>query len=176
MEVTAHDGADPATPPADGVEALYRAYAPALFRVCLRYVRDEADAQDLVHAAFEKVIASGAGFRGDSSAFTWVYRIAVNESLQFLRRRKGRPDSRPLLEEELDCAAAEEGDLHLRLTLRQVLDRCDADVQEIAVLHYLEGMTQEETAEATGLPLRTVEHKLSRFRAQARKWINKEDA
>lgn len=163
-----------ALPGAD-VEALYRAYAPTLFRVCLRYVRDVADAEDLVHAAFEKVIASGASFRGDSAAFTWVYRIAVNEALQFLRSRKGRPGSRPILEEELDCAAADEGDLHLRLTLRQVLDRCEADVQEIAVLHYLEGMTQEETAEAAGLPLRTVEYKLSRFRAQARKWMAKED-
>ena len=37
-------------------------------------------------------------------------------------------------------------------------------------------MTQEETAEAIGLPLRTVEHKVSRFRAQARKWLAKEDA
>ena len=107
--------------PAAEIDALYRAHAPAIYRVCLRYVKDDADALDLVHSAFEKVIGSDAPFRGESAVFTWIYRIAVNESLQFLRRRKGRPDGQRMLEEELDCAAAEEGDLHLRISLRQVL-------------------------------------------------------
>ena len=157
------------------IDGLYRAYAPMLFRVCLRYVRDPADAEDLVHAAFGRVLAAPGSFRGESGVLTWMYRIAVNEALQFLRREKGRPKGSVMLDEELDCAAPEEGDVHLRLTMRQLLDRFPADVQELAVLHYLEGMSQEEASAATGVPLRTVEQKLSRFRAQARKWFEKMD-
>lgn len=158
------------------VEELYRACAPALFRVCMRYVRDRADAEDLVHAAFGRALEARGSFRGESSVLTWVYRIAVNECLQFLRREKGRPDGAPMLDDELPCGVSEEDGAHLRLTVRQLLDRFPPDVQELAVLHYLEGMTQEETSAATRVPLRTVEQKLSRFRAQARKWMQKEEA
>jgi RNA polymerase sigma factor (sigma-70 family) len=155
------------------VASLYRAYAPSVFRICRRYVRDTSDAEDLTQAAFARIVRQWDSFRGESAAFTWIYRIAVNESLQFLRKEKGKREALPLVEEDYAMDAGRDGDggLHLRLSVRRILERLPAELQEIAALHYLEGLSQQETAEALGLSLRKVEYKLGEFREQARKWM-----
>jgi hypothetical protein len=77
------------------VAALYRKYAPSLFWVCKRYTRNESDAEDMVQQVFLKAQNHLAGFRGQSSVYTWLYRIAVNECLFMLRKRKFESEGDP---------------------------------------------------------------------------------
>jgi RNA polymerase sigma-70 factor, ECF subfamily len=151
-------------------DALYRRFAPTVFRVCKRYVGDEADAEDLTHGAFERILRGHSAFRGDSELFTWIYRVAVNEALQFLRREKRRKAWTRDGGEGAFVTMDEDGP-DVRISLAQVLERFDPETQEIAVLHYREGLSQEETAAAMGISLRTLEYRLRDFRVRARKWM-----
>ena len=76
---------------------LYDCCAPRIFRLANRLV-DKNDAEDIVQQTFIRVFSSINQFAGDSSFETWLFRIAVNECLQHLRREKRRPISRELSE------------------------------------------------------------------------------
>lgn len=70
-------------------EALYGAYADRLFRLSCRYIKVQADAEDVMIHAFNKIFEHVASFRyeGDRELEAWMKRIVVNEALMWLRRR-----------------------------------------------------------------------------------------
>jgi RNA polymerase sigma-70 factor (ECF subfamily) len=68
-------------------ETLFKRYQRKTFAVVLRYTRVMEDAEDIVQQSFYKAFAHLSQFQGESSFSTWLTRIAINESLMFLRRR-----------------------------------------------------------------------------------------
>ncbi|GHN01151.1 DNA-directed RNA polymerase sigma-70 factor [Cytophagales bacterium WSM2-2] len=70
-------------------EHLFEVYSDRMFRLCFRYVRLQADAEDVVIRGFSKVFESISNFKyqGDGSLEAWIRKIVVNESLMWLRRR-----------------------------------------------------------------------------------------
>lgn len=68
-------------------QQLYERFAPVMFGVCRRYVKTEADAEDVLAEAFFKVFTNLQQYRGQGSFEGWVRRIVVNEALMFLRKR-----------------------------------------------------------------------------------------
>jgi RNA polymerase sigma-70 factor, ECF subfamily len=82
-------------------DELVRRYQRPLYALALRYVRVEADAKDLAQRTFVKVFGALPSFRADSSFRTWIYRIAINLSLNHLRDRR-----REEVRAELDDAVA----------------------------------------------------------------------
>jgi RNA polymerase sigma factor (sigma-70 family) len=73
-----------------GFNILTRAYQEKVYWVIRRMVVVHEDADDLVQEVFMKVWKSIENFKGDSKIYTWVYRIAVNEALTHLRKKKRR--------------------------------------------------------------------------------------
>ena len=75
-----------------GDENIFRAFVEQqqhrLLRLCMGFVHNQEDAKDLVQDVFIEVIRSVSGFREDSGLSTWLYRIAVNKSLNYLRKSK----------------------------------------------------------------------------------------
>ena len=67
-------------------ETLFKRYQRKTFAVVLRYTRVVEDAEDIVQQSFYKAFAHLCQFQGESSFSTWLTRIAINESLMFLRR------------------------------------------------------------------------------------------
>lgn len=67
-------------------EALYKKYAKVIYGICLRYVKGNAEAQDLMHDCFIKVFINIKNFRHESALKTWISKIAVNEALQYLKK------------------------------------------------------------------------------------------
>ena len=65
-----------------------RRYQRPLFHLCMRYLRNQADAKDVAQRAFVKAFQGLDGFRGESSFRTWLYRIAINLSLNHIRDHK----------------------------------------------------------------------------------------
>ncbi len=61
---------------------------PKVYRTCLGIIHDKDDADDLAQDVFVEVYESIGKFRGDSAISTWLYRVAVNKSLNYLRKRK----------------------------------------------------------------------------------------
>lgn len=63
-------------------------YKDRILNVCYRFVLNKEDAEDLTQEVFIEIYKSFGSFKGDSGIYTWIYRIAVNKSLDFLRKNK----------------------------------------------------------------------------------------
>ncbi|HYF95181.1 MAG TPA: RNA polymerase sigma factor [Symbiobacteriaceae bacterium] len=75
----------------DALAALYESHAPMVGALALRMLGDRTESEDVVQDTFLHVYRALPAFRGDASPRTWIYRIAVNECLQRIRRRQPRP-------------------------------------------------------------------------------------
>lgn len=69
-------------------QELVQSFRKHVFHTCLGFVHDEDDAEDITQEVFIEVFRSVEKFRGDSKLSTWIYRIAVNKSLNYLRKHK----------------------------------------------------------------------------------------
>lgn len=145
------------------LEDLYARYSASVFRICLRYARSEEDAEDLVHEVFMKVHGNLEDFQGRSSIFTWIYRVAVNECLAWLRARKRRGSTLELIE-SLEPASGEEDTLDARLLADKLIGWTDARTREILFMAYLEGLKQDEIARVLDISRRAVSKRLNVFR------------
>jgi RNA polymerase sigma factor (sigma-70 family) len=145
------------------LEELYALYSQSVFRICLRYTRNEEDAEDLVHEVFMKVNAHLGEFEGRSTVFTWIYRVSVNECLSWLRSRKRRKADVEWIE-ELEPSSAEQDEIDTRLLVQKLMGWTDAKTREILFMAYLEGLKQEEIARVLNLSRRAVSKRLMVFR------------
>lgn len=150
----------------DAVSALYAQYGYAVHRRCLRLLGSEAEADDALQAVFMRVMRYVHTFQGESP-LGWLYRIADRHCFEVLKKRKREvPEASARSRPE----AAQDGAAPERMSeVRRVLGHCAGPVQEIAVLYYVDEMTQDEVAAAVGYSRKTVRLKLAEFMATARR-------
>lgn len=87
-------------------DELVMAYRKQAFSVAYRMVKNQSDAEDLSQEAFIKAYQNIGRFEGNSSFYTWFYRILINLCLDFLRKNKRRPEKTSIdWDENGDCAA-----------------------------------------------------------------------
>jgi RNA polymerase sigma-70 factor, ECF subfamily len=149
---------------------LYRKYAPSLFWVCMKYVKNKEDAEDMVNQVFVKVQRHLGGFKGQSGIYTWMYRIAVNECIQMFRKRKFEVDGATLPDLNDMMHTSPESQMNAKLILERITKDADGETVEILFLLYLEGLTQEEVVEKLGISRTTVHRKVKAFKASAEKF------
>ncbi len=142
---------------------LYDLTSEKIYRLMLRMTRNADDAFDLTQDAYVRVFTQIEQFDGRSSLATWVYRIAVNQALQFLRRAR---TGREKLEVVRQTASASIDDQrHItRIDVRGVLATLEADEQAILLLRYHEGHSYQEIAEVLECAEGTVASRLNRAR------------
>ena len=142
---------------------LYDLTSEKIYRLMLRMTRNADDAFDLTQDAYVRVFTQIEQFDGRSSLATWVYRIAVNQALQFLRRAR---TGREKLEVVRQTASASIDDQrHItRIDVRGALATLEADEQAILLLRYHEGHSYQEIAEVLGCAEGTVASRLNRAR------------
>lgn len=149
----------------DRLEELYRAYAPMVFRVCSRYVREREEAEDLLQEVFLKVDRGLPDFKGDSAVSTWIYRVAVNVCLDHLRLANRRAELLVAGLEEAVLVNLAAGDREIaRIDLERILSQADPDLREFLSLTCLEGLSYAEAAEVTGCGIQAVTKAVSRFK------------
>jgi RNA polymerase sigma-70 factor, ECF subfamily len=146
---------------------LYRTYGPAVYRRCLRILKDPEAARDATQEVFVKLIRDMAKLEDRETVLPWMYRVATNHCLNLRRNssRRGEDLEPPPLELAARC---EVDGLPDRLLVQGILSRFDATTQSVAVGVLVDGMEQEEVAEVLGLSRRTVGRKLARFLDLAR--------
>jgi RNA polymerase sigma-70 factor (ECF subfamily) len=149
---------------------LYRKYAGSLYWVCMKYVRNKEDAEDMVNQAFVKVQKNLAGFKGESMIYSWMYRIAVNECIQLFRKRKFESDGSVENDFEELLHTSPEGGMDARLLVERIAREADPETMEIVFLLYLEGLTQGEVVEKLGISRTTVHRKVTAFKAKVEKF------
>jgi len=150
---------------ADEIEALYEQCAPAIHRRALELLGRDADAWDVVQEVFEKMLRTGGHFRGDASPMTYAYRAATNASLNVLRARAVRDAAAPAMAAEEPTV--EPSRVEIASFVRALLARLSDREQEVAVLYFLDELTQDEIALTLGRSRKTVVRDLASIRAKA---------
>jgi RNA polymerase sigma-70 factor (ECF subfamily) len=158
--------------------ALLRRYQDKVYSVVSNYVGAGEDALDLTQEAFVKAYSQLPRFKGRSSFYTWLYRIAVNVSIDHMRKRATRRSLS--LEQVVDSGVQIEGDAGsdpqeaaerqaLGEALREALDALPERLRSVVVFHDVEGMTHEEIGQILGCSVGTAKSRLSRARAELRR-------
>lgn len=151
----------------------------ALYRVCCAYVRDEADRQDIYQEVLLHVWRSLDAFRGQSHLGTWLYRVAVNTCLGWLRREKRRSQMLARAGAEHQASGLVFGpppspatEDHVQQLYTRIAEL--APVDRLLVSLYLEEMGSAEMAAVLGISEGNVRVKLHRIKNQLREMWEKE--
>ncbi len=136
-----------------GFNMLVRKYQQRVYWLVRKMVIDHDDANDLTQDIFIKVHKAIDNFREDSQLFTWIYRIATNECLSYLNKKKKRfflpiEDVGQQLVSKLDSAAHITGD-DIQLKLQKALLKLPDKQRLVFNLKYFEEMPYEEMSEVT---------------------------
>src|ERR1700678_1265430 len=167
-------------------EELVRRYDRNVFRIAQHITQNREDAEDVVQEAFLKAYGNLKQFQGQSKFYTWLVRIAVNEALMKLRRR--RPERMVSLDEEVkteeDSVPREVADwspnpeqqynqAELQEILTKTIQGLPSSFRTVFVLRDVEGLSTEETAEALDLSIPAVKSRLLRARLQLRERLSR---
>ena len=148
---------------ADDLNVLYGRYGRAVRGHCRRFLGSAEAAEDAAQEVFLRALRQPGRWPTASEWRPWLFRIATNYCLNELRRRRVRT------RDPLEVAAAPQGSLEdclvARSEMERLLQRLPARVREVARLTHVEGMRQEEVAEALGVSRRTVVSCLTQLRS-----------
>jgi RNA polymerase sigma-70 factor (ECF subfamily) len=141
---------------------LMEAYSGPIRRLCAAYATSPADREDLFQDIFLAVWRALPAFRGDSSARTWLYRIAHNTALTWQTRDRRRRLRETAMNDGIEPSAS--SDLR-RLALNQAIAAMSPADRTLTLL-WLEGLSAAEIEDVTGVKAATVAVRLSRIRKQ----------
>jgi RNA polymerase sigma-70 factor (ECF subfamily) len=147
--------------------ALYRAYAPAIYARCHRLLRSNATARDATQETFARVLAHNRMVLPNDEALHYLYRVSTNVCFNLLREQRVRERATSELASRVaDPPSLERGHAARQFAIA-LLDRCDDTAASIAVMHYVDGMTQVEIADILSITRRTVFNRLRKLESLA---------
>jgi RNA polymerase sigma-70 factor (ECF subfamily) len=161
---------------ADAFEHLYRAHAGRLYSLIFRMAGSVPEAEDLLQEVFLNAHRKLGSFRGDSSLGTWLYRMAVNHCLDFLRGRQGKMARAT---GSLDDEDAEEPVASAplvpsavsRIDLERAIARLPPGCRAAFILHDVEGFEHHEVAAMLGVSTGTSKSQLHKARMKLRRLL-----
>jgi RNA polymerase sigma-70 factor (ECF subfamily) len=148
-------------------------YERVIYKVCFFYATKNAPIADLYQEVVLNVWRAFPKFRGDSKISTWIYRIALNTCISFIRKEKNLPDIDLLTQEMIRLAGLKDDQKIMLNRLYSLIERL-GNLDKSIILLYLEDKSYEEIAEITGLTVTNVATKLNRIKDKLRK-MNKEE-
>ena len=167
-------------------EGLVAQYQRKIYRLARNITQNDEDAEDVLQDAFLKAYTNLDKFHGDSKFYTWIVRIAVNEALMKLRKRRG--DKLVSLDEEIELGeesvtrevAVWDGNPEqtysqdeLRKLLDEAIQSLKPTFRSVFQLRDVEELSTEETAEALDLSIPAVKSRLLRARLQLRERLTR---
>lgn len=191
-------GAAPATGPADldlvrrsqkgdldAYDELVRRYQERIYATLYHMTANHEDANDLVQETFIKAYRALHTFKGDSSFYTWIYRIAVNRTINFLKQRRNRTH---MSLDDLDFNAEHDPDLvalvsertprrdaglaELQEKLNAALLKLSEPHRMVVTLHDVQGVPHEEIAKIMNCNIGTIRTRLFYARQQLQSYLS----
>lgn len=167
----------------DAYDELVARYQKKIYALVYHMTSSREDTEDLVQDVFVKAYRSLALFKGDSSFYTWIYRIAVNRTINFLKKRKRTAGGMSL--DDMD-QAVERDPNYVELSAREspFRDMTITELQEklnkalqtlsekhrtVVVMHDIQGVPHDEIAKTIGCSAGTVRSRLFYARQQLQK-------
>lgn len=172
----------------DAFGLLYEKNRTRIFALCVRMLKNRTLAEDLMQEAFLTAFAKLRSFRGDSAFSTWLYQIAVNNVLMYLR--KGRRDTSILFADlsqdrtqddhrEQREMITKDARLHAmadRVTLERAIEDLSPGYRLVLILHDIEGYEHNEIAEMLGCSLGNTKSQLHKARMRLRTMLLRREA
>lgn len=164
---------------------LVRRYQERIYATVYHMTANHEDANDLAQDAFIKAFQALKSFKGGSSFYTWVYRIAVNKTINFLKQRKHKAQ---MSLDDLDFNAEHDPDLvalisektpRREVSLTELQEKLNAAMQKLSephrlvvTLHDVQGLSHEEIAEIMDCNIGTVRSRLFYARQQLQAYLS----
>lgn len=146
-------------------------YRQVIYKVCYIYATDADNLSDLYQEVVINLWKSFLRFRGECKASTWIYRIALNTCIFFLRKSGSRPTIVPItVDLEYACADEEEKSSQLRELYRMINKL--GKLERALILLWLEERSYQEIADITGISKNNVAVKLSRIKEKLKGMSN----
>lgn len=152
--------------------SVIREYERIIYKVCYLYTTPHASLNDLYQEVVINLWKAFPKFRGECKISTWIYRIALNTCISFIRKEKNIPEFVTLTCADDRVDETDATQVMLR-KLYRLINRL-GQLEKSIILLYLEEKSYEEIAEITGLTVTNVATKLSRTKEKLRK-MNVED-
>ena len=159
----------------DAFETLYRQHAARIYSLACRMAGSPEDGEDLLQEIFLQAHRKLGSFKGDSAIGTWLYRLAVNHCLDFVRSRQAKMNK---LTETLDAEssfepAARRDSPIARLDLERAIERLPEGCREAFVLHDVEGFDHKEVAGQLGIAEGTSKSQVFKARMKLRGYLRR---
>jgi len=164
---------------------LVRRYQERIYATIYHMTANHEDANDLAQETFIKAYQALKAFKGGSSFYTWIYRIAVNKTINFLKQRKNRAQ---MSLDDLDFNAEHDPDLVALISdktprrdvgLAELQEKLNAAMQKLSephrmvvTLHDVQGLSHEEIAEIMDCNIGTVRSRLFYARQQLQGYLS----
>lgn len=165
-------------------DELVRSHHQRIYATVYHMTSNHEDANDIAQETFIKAFQALKTFKGGSSFYTWVYRIAVNKTLNFLKSRRGRHQ---LSLNDLDFNAENDPDLvafvsektprrevnltELQEKLNEAMQKLSEQHRLVVTLHDVQGLPHEEIAQIMDCNVGTVRSRLHYARRQMQEWL-----
>jgi RNA polymerase sigma-70 factor (ECF subfamily) len=169
----------------DAYDALIRRYQERVYATMYHMTSNHEDANDLTQEAFIKAYKALKSFKGDSSFFTWIYRIAVNKAINFLKTKRNKVH---MSLNDLDFNAERDPDLvafvsentprrdmgltELQEKLNEAMQRLSEVHRLVVTLHDVQGMSHEEISKIMDCNTGTVRSRLFYARQQMQAYLS----
>lgn len=144
------------------IEALYQRYFPIIRAKCARMLRDGQEGADVAQETFTRLWRDRHGIQSAAAVTAWIYRTSTRLAIDAMRRNRRLDDDAPV-----ESMLPAPGHLEANVEARRLLERLALEVPtrelEMAVLHRLDGLTQQEIACVTGCSERTTRRVLASF-------------
>jgi RNA polymerase sigma factor RpoE len=166
-------------------DELVRRYQERIYATVYHMTANHEDANDLAQEAFIKAFQALRSFKGGSSFYTWIYRIAVNKTINFLKQRRNRAQ---MSLDDLDFNAEHDPDLVALISdktprrevgLAELQEKLNAAMQKLSephrlavTLHDVQGLSHEEIAEIMDCNIGTVRSRLFYARQQLQAYLS----
>ena len=170
----------------DAFRRLVLKYERRIYGIVVGMIRDREEAWDLTQEVFVKVYRHLGSFEGNSSLYTWMYRITVNLCIDFIRKRRG-------VKVEFDDTRQHDGPVNVQLPVgtpaepppqrllreelvgkvNQSLERLSPKHKQIIILREVEGLAYQEIADVLGISIGTVMSRLFHARKNMQRVLTK---
>ena len=157
-----------------------------VFRVAMRFMKNEVEAQDVAQDAFLNAFRKLDSFKGNSALSSWLYRVTANTALMRLRKKRRRGEvaleglipTQETSQYTLQFSWQERGDeevekKELRQKINEAVEELEPKYQDIFVLKEVEGLSLQEIAETHSLSVPAVKSRLHRARLSLRASLEK---
>lgn len=153
-------------------DALYQKYSPMLYGICLRYTRNQFDAEDVLQEGFVKIYKNIDTYSQDRSFEGWIRRIMINTAITHYRK-----NLKHAYHDDVDEAHDLSGKLgpdqsaeYSQSELMEAISRLPAGYKMVFNMYVVEGYKHKEIADALGIDINTSKSQLSR----AKKYLQRE--